>query len=94
MVIRYIKHKGLRRLYESGDSRGVRAAFVDKLRDMLFALDSAQTIDEVETVPGWKLHPLRGDLKGLWSISVSGNWRLTFRFENGDAFDLDLVDYH
>jgi proteic killer suppression protein len=94
MAIRSIRHKGLRRLYENGDPRGVRAAFVDKLRDMLFALDTAEAIDEVERVPGWRLHPLRGDLRGHWSLSVSGNWRLIFRFEDGDTFDLDLVDYH
>jgi proteic killer suppression protein len=94
MAIRSIRHKGLRRLYKNGDPRGVRAAFVDKLRDMLFALDTAEAIDEVERVPGWRLHPLRGDLRGHWSLSVSGNWRLIFRFEDGDTFDLDLVDYH
>jgi toxin HigB-1 len=94
MAIKSIKHKGLRRLYETGDARGVRAAFVDKLRDMLFALDTAEAIDEVETVPGWRLHPLKGDLKGHWSLSVSGNWRLIFRFDGGDAYDLDLIDYH
>ena len=94
MAIKSIRHKGLRRLYEDDDSRGVQAAFADKLRDMLQALDVAAAIDEVETVPGWRLHPLKGDLKGYWSLSVSGNWRLVFRFENGDAFDLDLTDYH
>ena len=72
----------------------MHAAFAHKLRDMLHALDAAATIEEVETVPGWRLHPLKGDLKGLWSMSVSGNWRLVFRFESGDAFDLDLTDYH
>jgi toxin HigB-1 len=61
---------------------------------MLHALDSAAAIEKLETVPGWRLHPLRGDLKGLWSMSVSRNWRLVFRFESGDAFDLDLMDYH
>ena len=94
MAIKSIRHKGLRRLYEEDDSRGVQAAFADKLRDMLHALDAAATIDEVETVPGWRLHPLKGDLRGYWSLSVSGNWRLVFRFADGDAFDLDLTDYH
>lgn len=61
---------------------------------MLFALDSAEVVDEVETVPGWRLHPLKGNLKGHWSLSVSGNWRPIFRFEGGDAYDLDLIDYH
>ena len=94
MAIKSIKHKGLRRLYEEDDRRGVQGAFANKLRDMLHALDVAATIDEVETVPGWRLHPLKGDLRGYWSLSVSGNWRLVFRFEDGDAFDLDLTDYH
>ena len=94
MAIRSFKHKGLRRLYEDDDSRGIHAGLADKLRDMLHALDAAATIEEVETVPGWRLHPLRGDLKGFWSMSVSRNWRLVFRFERGDAFDLDLMDYH
>jgi len=94
MAIGTIKHKGLRRLYQDDDSRGVSAAHADKLRDMLHALDAASTVDEIETVPGWRLHPLKGDLKGLWSMTISGNWRLVFRFEGGDAFELDLTDYH
>jgi toxin HigB-1 len=94
MAIQSIKHKGLRRLYEDDDSRGVQAVFADKLRDMLHALDTAATIDEVETVPGWRLHPLKGDLRSYWSLTVSGNWRLIFRFIDGDAFDVDLTDYH
>ena len=94
MAIRSIRHKGLRRLYAHDDSRGLPAAFGPKLRDMLHALDSAVTIEEIEIMPGWRLHPLKGDLKDMWSLTVSGNWRLIFRFENGDAFDLDLTDYH
>ena len=94
MAIKSIRHKGLRRLYEDGDSRGVRAAFANKLRDMLHVLDVARTIDEVATVPGWRLHPLKGDLRGYWSLTVSSNWRLVFRFADGDAFELDLTDYH
>jgi proteic killer suppression protein len=89
MAIKSIRHKGLRRLYVHGDSRGVHAAFVDKLRDMLHALDSATTIEEIETVPGWRLHPLKGDLRGVWSMSISGNWR--YSLDDGDAFDLDLM---
>jgi toxin HigB-1 len=93
-AIKSIKHKGLRRLFRENDRRGVQPSLADKLRDMLHALDVAATIDEIETVPGWRLHPLKGDLKGMWSMSVSGNWRLVFRFEDGDASDLDLTDYH
>ena len=94
MAIRSIRHKGLRQLYTHDDSRSLPAAFVAKLRDMLHARDSAATIDEVEIMPGWRLHPLKGDLKDMWSLTISGSWRLVFRFENGDAFDIDLTDYH
>ncbi len=94
MAIKSFRHKALRRLYAHDERRGLPAAFVAKLRDMLHALDSAATVDEIETMPGWRLHPLKGDLKNMWSLTVSGNWRLVFRFEDGDAFDVDLTDYH
>jgi proteic killer suppression protein len=94
MAIRSFRHKGLKRLFEDDDARGVPAQSVDKLRKMLFALDSATTVAQVDVVPGWKLHPLKGDLAGQWSLSVTRNWRLTFAFAAGDAFELDLVDYH
>ena len=58
------------------------------------ALDAAATIEQMATVPGWRLHPLKGDLKGYWSLTVTANWRLIFRFQDGDAFELDLIDYH
>ena len=67
---------------------------VPRLRDLLAAIDEARTPQEIGLFPGWRLHALKGDLKGFWSVSVSGNWRLIFRFEKGHAFDLDLVDYH
>jgi len=94
MAIATIRHKGLRRLYEKGDTRGVNASQADKLRDMLLALDAATIIEQMATVPGWRLHPLKGGLKGYWSMTVSANWRLIFRFRDGDAYDLDLIDYH
>jgi proteic killer suppression protein len=94
MPIRSIRHKGLRRLFEKGDTRGVPAASVDRLRDMLLAIDTAEAIGDLDVLPGWRLHPLKGKLAGRWSLTVTGNWRLTFRFEHGDALDLDLVDYH
>ncbi|HEY1245931.1 MAG TPA: type II toxin-antitoxin system RelE/ParE family toxin [Hyphomicrobiaceae bacterium] len=94
MPIRRIRHKGLRRLFEKGEARGVPAASVDRLRDMLLAIDTAEAIGDLDVLPGWRLHPLKGELAGRWSLTVTGNWRLTFRFEDGDALDLDLVDYH
>jgi toxin HigB-1 len=94
MPIRNIRHKSLRRLFERGDGRGLPAASVDKLRDMLLAINAAEAVSNLGLIPGWRLHPLKGKLAGYWSLAVTGNWRLTFRFEDGDAFDLDLIDYH
>ena len=94
MAIRSFRHKGLRRLFESDDARGVQASFASKLRDILAAIDTASMVEEVALFPGWRLHRLKGDLAGYWSVTVSGNWRVVFRFDDGDAFELDLVDYH
>ena len=74
--------------------RNIRADQAKRLRRLLTALNTAAIIDDMNAYPGWRLHPLAGDLKGSWCISVTGNWRLIFRFEDGDAFDVDLVDYH
>ena len=94
MAIQSIRHKGLKRLFEDDDARALPAKFVGKLRDMLAALDAASTVEDVAVFPGWRFHRLKGDLAGSRSLTVSGNWRLVFRFEDGDAFDLDLLDYH
>ena len=94
MSIRSIRHRGLRRLYRSGDRRDLPAALVEKISDIMLAIDEAAHPDEVGLFPGWRLHPLKGELKGFWSVTVSGHWRVIFRFEGGDAFDLDFVDYH
>jgi proteic killer suppression protein len=90
------QHKGLRRFYADGEAKGVSASLADKLRKLLFALETAQTLEQVGRFPGWKLHPLRGDLKGFWSLTVSGNWRIVFRYDEAEnsASDIDLVDYH
>ncbi len=82
------------RLYKSGNGRDVPSSMVQKISDILLAIDEAAHPDEVGLFPGWRLHPLKGELKGFWSVTVSGNWRVIFRFEQGDAFDLDFVDYH
>ena len=66
----------------------------EKISDILAALDTAAGPSEVGLFPGWRLHPLKGDMKGFWSVTITGNWRIIFRFEAGDAFDVDLVDYH
>lgn len=92
MIVSF-KHRGLRRLYETGDTRGVRHDQVSRIRRVLSALDMAAVIDDM-ALPGMRLHPLRGDYAGFWSVSISGNWRIIFRFENACASDVDLVDYH
>jgi len=94
MAIQTFHHKGLRRLFENDDARGMQAKFADKLRDMLVAIDTANAVEEIGLFPGWRLHRLKGNLADYWSLTVSSNWRVVFRFEQGEAYDLDLVDYH
>jgi len=93
-VIGSVKHKALRRYIETGDRQGLPPDCVARLKRLVSALGAAESLDELGTVPGWRLHPLRGELKGFWSLSVTGNWRLIFSWSNGRAEDLDLVDYH
>jgi proteic killer suppression protein len=92
-VIRSIRHRGLKRFYDSGDPRSINAALRGKVQRVLTALDAAGSPRALD-LPGFRLHPLRGDLNGFWSVTISGNWRVIFRFEDGDAFDLDILDYH
>ena len=88
------RHKGLRALAEQGRTGGVPAAMADRLKRILSALDGAQRPGDIATRPGYRLHPLKGDMAGLWSIRVSGNWRVVFGFKDSEAVDVDLVDYH
>ena len=92
-MIASFKHLGLKKLYEYDDKRGVSAAHVGKTKRILTRLDEATRISDM-ALPGFGLHPLKGRLKGLWAVRVSGNWRIVFRFQNGNAYDVDLVDYH
>jgi proteic killer suppression protein len=92
MIVGFI-HRGLKRLYERGDRSKVPAESAEKLEHILFALDTALVVDALD-LPGFRLHPLKGDLKGFWSIAVRANWRVIFRFKDGQALDVDLVDYH
>ena len=94
MAIVSFKSRALRRLIDSDDSRGISGRLVERVKDILIVLDQASRIDDMSRYPGWRLHPLKGDLRGYWSVSVSGNWRIVFRFQNGMAYDVDLVDYH
>ena len=92
-MLRTFRHGGLKRLFESNNPRGVRADQLRRIRDVLAHLDEARHPTDLD-LPGYGLHPLRGDLKGHWSVTISGNWRIVFRFADGDACDVDLVDYH
>jgi proteic killer suppression protein len=90
------RHKGLRQLHDDGSAKGVPSAMADKLRKLLFALETAETLEQLRRFPGWKLHPLKGDRKGSWSLTVTGNWRLIFWYNEpaNTANDIDLIDYH
>lgn len=93
-MISSIRHKGLKRLHDTADPRELRQDQVKRIRRILGILDTAVRIEDVDQLPGLRLHPLKGNYAGFWSVAVSGNWRIVFRFEDGEALDVDLVDYH
>lgn len=92
-MIQSFRHKGLRRFYESGSAAGVQPHHTKRLRMLLAALDTAQFIEDMD-IPGFRLHPLKGEERGRWSVWVNGNWRVTFEFKDGHAYVLDYEDYH
>lgn len=92
-MIKSFRHKGLRRFFETGSTSGIRSAHKRRLRLQLAALDTATTIKDMD-IPGFRLHRLKGDRKGAWSIWVNGNWRVTFDFEDGNAYIVNYEDYH
>lgn len=92
-MIKSFQHKGLKKFYEPGSTSGTQSSHAKRLRMQLTALDTATTIDDID-IPGFQLHPLQGNAKGRWSISVNGNWRVTFEFQDGHAYVLDYEDYH
>lgn len=92
-MIQRFRHKGLKRLFENGETKGIRADQLEKIENILFVLSRARKPEDMD-LPGFHLHPLKGDRKGLWAVTVRVNWRVTFRFEEGEACDVDLVDYH
>ena len=94
MDIASIGHRGLRRFVETGDAREIRPDQVRRIRNILTALLSAPSIEDLQGPPGWRIHRLSGDREGTGSISVSGNWRVTFRIDQGSIANLDLEDYH
>lgn len=92
-MIKSFRHKGLRKFFETGNTSGIQARNASRLRLQLAALDAAAHIDDMD-IPGFRLHPLKGELRGRWSISVNASWRVTFEFRDGNAYVLDYEDYH
>ena len=92
-MIQSFRHKGLKRLYEDDDPRGVLAEHLIKLRNILARLDAAGSFEDMN-FPGFKLHAMKGSLKGFMAVTVSANRRVIFRFSDGHAFDVDYLDYH
>jgi proteic killer suppression protein len=92
-MIQSFRHKGLRRYFETGSSAGIQPAHAKRLRMILAALDTAIAIEDMD-IAGLRLHPLKGEERGRWSVWVNGNWRVTFEFRDGHAYVLDYEDYH
>ncbi len=92
-MITSFQHKGLGKYFVTGSLAGIQPAHANRLKMQLVALDTAQTIEDMD-IPGFRLHALKGSERGRWSIRVNGNWRVTFEFENGNAFVLNYEDYH
>ena len=92
-MIKSFKHKGLEQFFLKGTVKGVQPKHAEKLRLQLIALDTAICIEDLD-LPGYRLHPLKGSRKGLWSITVNGNWRITFEFQDGNVYIVNYEDYH
>jgi proteic killer suppression protein len=92
-MIKGFRHKGLKKLYMTGSRQGVQPEHTSRLRLILARLDASQSPQDM-SLPGLDLHPLKGEFKGFWAVSVSGNWRVIFRFEDNNAVDVNYIDYH
>jgi toxin HigB-1 len=92
-MIASFRHKGLKQLFEKDDPSKLTAGHLNRLRLILSALDAAETIEDMDQ-PAFRLHPLKGDLKGYWAVTVRANWRVVFQFADGQASNADLTDYH
>lgn len=93
MAIENFRHKGLKRLYEADDASKLPPEMVARIRLVLSALDAAETAQDMAQ-PAFRLHQLKGDLRGFWAVTVRANWRIIFRFADGAASDVDFLDYH
>ena len=92
-MIRSFRHRGLKRLFERGERRLIRPDLIDTVENILFVLDEALSVRDL-AIPRYRLHPLKGEFKGYWSVTVKANWRIIFRFEEGGAYRVELIDYH
>jgi proteic killer suppression protein len=92
-MIRSFKHKGLKQFYHHGDARRLPPDKIGRIQELLTMLDGAQTMASMAR-PAFRLHSLKGALKGYWAVTVRANWRITFRFEDGQVYDVNLLDYH
>ena len=92
-MIRSFRHRGLKRLYERGDRSQVGADMLDRIGNILAKLDTSDAPEKMN-LPGYRLHPLEGDLAGYWAVTVRANWRIIWRFEGTDVVEVDLIDYH
>lgn len=92
-MIKTFKHKGLKKFFENGSTAGIQAKHSDRIMDRLTFLHTATCIEDMD-LPGYRLHELKGKLAGHWAINVSGNWRIVFKLEKGDAYIVNYEDYH
>jgi len=92
-MIKNFRHKGLKKLYDMGNQKGIHPEHVKRLRLIMARLDASQNPQDMN-LPGLGLHPLKGPYGGFWAVSVSGNWRVIFRFDGGSVVDVDYLDYH
>jgi proteic killer suppression protein len=92
-MIRSFRHRGIKRLFERGDTGQVRAVMLEKIENILAVLDRAEAPETMD-LPGFRLHPLKGNFHGYWAVTVRANWRIVWRFDGTDAVDVDLIDYH
>ena len=92
-MIKSFRHKGLKQFFTTGNAAGINSDHVSRLEERLQALHTAMVIDDMD-LPGWRLHPLKGRLAGLWAVNISGNWRVIFQFKDGHAYVVNYEDYH
>ena len=92
-MIENFKHKGLKRLFEDGETKGIRADLLEKVENILAVLNRAAGPNDMD-LPGFRLHPLKGDRKGFYGVTVRANWRVIFRFEEAHAYEVDYGDHH